>query len=146
MSRNGIKIFKSSKSINSFQKKSSTENFNNQIINFTNKYASSSSNNVAETIGDISKCLTSGSNFKTPTRSKKIKKDKKKRKSRDIFKYMKNKERIKIPTGKRLSNVNSSSKLNLNNINNSYGSEKPQTKETKARKDKNGIEINKIKY
>ena len=57
---------------------------------------------------------------------------------------MKNKERIKIPTGKRLSNVNSSSKLNLNNINNSYGSEKPQTKETKARKDKNGIEINKI--
>ena len=144
MSRNGIKIFKSSKSINSFQKKSSTENFNNQIINFTNKYASSSSNNVAETIGDISKCLTSGSNFKTPTRSKKIKKDKKKRRSRDIFKYMKNKERIKIPTGKRLSNVNSSSKLNLNNINNSYGSEKPQTKETKARKDKNGIEINKI--
>ena len=144
MSRNGIKIFKSSKSINSFQKKSSTENFNNQIINFTNKYASSSSNNVAETIGDISKCLTSGSNLKTPTRSKKIKKDKKKRRSRDIFKYMKNKERIKIPTGKRLSNVNSSSKLNLNNINNSYGSEKPQTKETKARKDKNGIEINKI--
>ena len=144
MSRNGIKIFKSSKSINSFQKKSSTENFNNQIINFSNKYASSSSNNVAETIGDISKCLTSGSNLKTPTRSKKIKKDKKKRRSRDIFKYMKNKERIKIPTGKRLSNVNSSSKLNLNNINNSYGSEKPQTKETKARKDKNGIEINKI--
>ena len=146
MSRNGIKIYKSSKSINSFRKKSSTDNFNNQIINFNNKYASSSSNNVAETIGDISKCLTSGSNFKTPKKSKKLKKDgyKKKRKSRDLFKFMKNKERIKIPTGKRLSNVNSSSKLNLNNINNSYGSEKPQTKETKARKDKNGIEINKI--
>ena len=146
MSRNGIKIYKSSKSINSFRKKSSTDNFNNQIINFNNKYASSSSNNVAETIGDISKCLTSGSNFKTPKKSKILKKDgyKKKRKSRDLFKFMKNKERIKIPTGKRLSNVNSSSKLNLNNINNSYGSEKPQTKETKARKDKNGIEINKI--
>ena len=146
MSRNGIKIFKSSKSINSFSKKSCTDNFNNQIINFTNKYASSSSNNIADTVGDISKCLTSGSNFKTPKKSKKIKKDnfKKKRKSRDIFKLMKNKERIKIPTGKRLSNVNSSSKLNLNNINNIYESEKPQTKETKARRDKNGIEINKI--
>ena len=121
MSKNGIKIFRSSKSINSFRKKSSTENFNNQIINFTNKYASSSSssssNNVAETIGDISICLTSGSNFKTLTRSKKNKK----RKSRDTFKFMKNKERIKIPTGKRLSNGNNSSKLNLNNINNSYG-------------------------
>jgi len=146
MSRNGIKIFKSSKSINSFRKKSSTENYNNQIINFTNKYASSSSNNVADTVGDISKCLTSGSNFKTPKKTKKIKKDnfKKKRKSREIFKFMKNRERIKIPTGKRLSNVNSTSKLNLNNINNSYGSERPQTKETKVRKDKNGIEINKI--
>ena len=75
MSRNGIKIYKSSKSINSFRKKSSTDNFNNQIINFNNKYASSSSNNVAETIGDISKCLTSGSNFKTPKKSKILKKD-----------------------------------------------------------------------
>ena len=136
MSRNGIKIFKSSKSINSFRKKSSTENYNNQIINFTNKYASSSSNNVADTVGDISKCLTSGSNFKTPKKTKKIKKDnfKKKRKSREIFKFMKNRERIKIPTGKRLSNVNSTSKLNLNNINNSYGSERPQKKEKKEEK------------
>ena len=48
------------------------------------------------------------------------------------------KKKIKIPTGKRFSNVNSSSKLNLNNINNIYESEKPQTKETKLRKDKNG--------
>jgi len=146
MSRNGIKIYKSSKSINSFRKQSSTNNINNQIINFTHKYASSSSNNIADTVGDISKCLTSGSNFKTPQKSKKLKKDivKKKRRSRDIFKLMKNKEKIKIPTGKRFSNVNSRSKLNLNNINNIYESEKPQTKETKLRKDKNGIEINKI--
>ena len=34
MSKNGIKIFRSSKSINSFRKKSSTENFNNQISYF----------------------------------------------------------------------------------------------------------------
>jgi hypothetical protein len=145
MSKNGIKIYKSSKSINSFRKKSSTENINNQIINFANKYASSSSNNIGDTVGDISKCLTSGSNFKTPKKTKKIKKDinKKKRKSRDIFRLMKNKEKIKIPTGKRFSNVNSSSKLNLNNIN-IFETEKPPTKETKARKDKNGIEINKF--
>ena len=103
MSKNGIKIYKSSKSINSFRKKSSTENINNQIINFANKYASSSSNNIGDTVGDISKCLTSGSNFK----------------------------------------INSCSKLNLNNIN-IFETEKPPTKETKARKDKNGIEINKF--
>ena len=145
MSKNGIKIYKSSKSINSFRKKSSTENINNQIINFANKYASSSSNNIGDTVGDISKCLTSGSNFKTPKKTKKIKKDinKKKRKSRDIFRLMKNKEKIKIPSGKRRSNVNSCSKLNLNNIN-IFETEKPPTKETKARKDKNGIEINKF--
>ena len=45
MSKNGIKIFRSSKSINSFRKKSSTENFNNQISYFyykneINKYVS----------------------------------------------------------------------------------------------------------
>ena len=83
--------------------------------------------------------------FQNTKKDKKIKKDinKKKRKSRDIFRLMKNKEKIKIPSGKRFSNVNSSSKLNLNNIN-IFETEKPPTKETKARKDKNGIEINKF--
>ena len=72
--------------------------------------------------------------------------NKKKRKSKDISKLLKNKEKIKIPIGKRMSNVNNSSKLNLNNINTILDSHKPQEtqeKEIKIRKDKNGIEINK---
>ena len=68
---------------------------------------------------------------------------KKRRKSRDISKLLKNKEKIKIPTGKRMSNANNHTKLNLNNIN-IFESYKPSTKELKIRRDKNGIEINKI--
>ena len=145
MSKNGIKIYKSSNSINSFHKHASSQNFSNQLLNISNKYASSSSNNIIETIGDLSKCITSASNFKTPKKQK-VEKNiriKKKRKSRELSKMIKMKEKIKIPSGKRMSNANSASKLNLNNINNIYESIKP-TKEIKIRKDKNGIEINKI--
>ncbi len=137
MSKNGIKIYKSCKSIKSFNKNISPKNVSNQLMNLSNKYASSSSNNIVETIGDLSKCITNTSNFKTPVKHKKEKLgySKKRRKSR---------ERIKIPTGKRMSNANNRSKLNLNNINNILESYKPSTKEIKIRKDKNGIEINKI--
>ena len=115
-------------------------------MNLSNKYASSSSNNIVETIGDLSKCITNTSNFKTPVKHKKEKLgySKKRRKSRDIWKLLKNKERIKIPTGKRMSNANNRSKLNLNSINNILESYKPSTKEIKIRRDKNGIEINKV--
>ena len=146
MSKNGIKIYKSSKSIKSFNKNISPKNVSNQLMNLSNKYASSSSNNIVETIGDLSKCITNTSNFKTPVKHKKEKLgySKKRRKSRDIWKLLKNKERIKIPTGKRMSNANNRSKLNLNSINNILESYKPSTKEIKIRRDKNGIEINKV--
>ena len=146
MSKDGIKIYKSSNSIKSFRKNLSSQNFSNQLINFSNKCPSSSSNNIAETIGDLSKCITNTSNFKITKKAKKFVHNKKKRKSKDISKLLKNKEKIKIPIGKRMSNVNNSSKLNLNNINTILDSHKPQEtqeKEIKIRKDKNGIEINK---
>ena len=67
------------------------------------------------------------------------------RRSRDISKLLKNKERIKIPIGKRMSNHNCNIKLNLNNINNNNSeSNKQPIQKIKVRKDKNGIEINKI--
>ena len=146
MSKNDIKIYKSSKSIKSFNKNSSSQNFSNQVMNLSNKYASSTSGNIAETFGDLSKCITNTSNCKTPVKHRKEKFgfNKKRRKSRDISKFLKNKEKIKIPIGKRRSNVNNPSKLNLNNINKILDSYKPPTKEIKIRKDKNGIEINKI--
>ena len=146
MSKNEIKIYKSCKSVKSFNKNISPKNNSNQLMNLSNKYASSSSNNIIETIGDLSKCITNASNFKTPVKYKKEKfgSSKKRRKSRDISKLLKNKERIKIPTGKRMSKPNNPTKLNLNNINNILESYKPSTKELKIRKDKNGIEINKI--
>ena len=145
MSKNEIKIYKSNKSIKSFNKNMSSKNVSNQLMNLSNKYASSSSNNIVETIGDLSKCITNTSNFKTPVKYKKEKLgvSKKRRKSRDISKLLKNKEKIKIPTGKRMSNANNHTKLNLNNIN-ILESYKPSTKELKIRRDKNGIEINKI--
>jgi len=145
MSKNEIKIYKSNKSIKSFNKNMSSKNVSNQLMNLSNKYASSSSNNIVETIGDLSKCITNTSNFKTPVKYKKEKfgVSKKRRKSRDISKLLKNKEKIKIPTGKRMSNANNHTKLNLNNIN-ILESYKPSTKELKIRRDKNGIEINKI--
>ena len=145
MSKNEIKIYKSNKSIKSFNKNMSSKNVSNQLMNLSNKYASSSSNNIVETIGDLSKCITNTSNFKTPVKYKKEKLgvSKKRRKSRDISKLLKNKEKIKIPTGKRMSNANNHTKLNLNNIN-ILESYKPTTKELKIRRDKNGIEINKI--
>ena len=145
MSKNEIKIYKSNKSIKSFNKNMSSKNVSNQLMNLSNKYASSSSNNIVETIGDLSKCITNASNFKTPVKYKKEKLgvSKKRRKSRDISKLLKNKEKIKIPTGKRMSNANNHTKLNLNNIN-ILESYKPSTKELKIRRDKNGIEINKI--
>ena len=64
MSKNGIKIFKSSKSINSFRKNISSPKFSNNLKSCSNKYASSSSNNILETVGDISKCVTNTSNNK----------------------------------------------------------------------------------
>ena len=145
MSKNEIKIYKSNKSIKSFNKNMSSKNVSNQLMNLSNKYASSSSNNIVETIGDLSKCITNTSNFKTPVKYKKEKLgvSKKRRKSRDISKLLKNKEKIKIPTGKRMSNANNHTKMNLNNIN-ILESYKPSTKELKIRRDKNGIEINKI--
>ena len=145
MSKNEIKIYKSNKSIKSFNKNMSSKNVSNQLMNLSSKYASSSSNNIVETIGDLSKCITNTSNFKTPVKYKKEKfgVSKKRRKSRDISKLLKNKEKIKIPTGKRMSNANNHTKLNLNNIN-ILESYKPSTKELKIRRDKNGIEINKI--
>ena len=67
------------------------------------------------------------------------------RRSRDISKLLKNKERIKIPIGKRMSNNNYNIKLNLININNNNSeSNKKPIQKIKVRKDKNGIEINKI--
>ena len=116
MSKNGLKIYKSSNSINSFRKNISTNNFPQQLLTISNKYASSSSNNIVETIGELSKCITNASNFKTPKKQKKGKHElnKKRRKSRDISKLLRNKEKIKIPTGKRMSNTNNHSKLNLN--------------------------------
>ena len=144
MSKDGIKIYQSSNSIKSFRKNLSSQNFSNQLINFSNKCPSSSSNNIAETIGDLSKCITNTSNFKITKKAKKFVHNKKKRKSKDISKLLKNKEIVKIPIGKRMSNnVNISSKLNLNNINTNLDSDKPKEKEIKIRKDKNGIEINK---
>ena len=143
MSKNEIKIYKSNKSIKSFNKNMSSKNVSNQLMNLSNKYASSSSNNIVETIGDLSKCITNTSNFKITKKTKKFVHNKKKRKSKDIFRLLKNKEKIKIPTGKRMSNANNSSKLNLNNIDKILESYKPKEKEIKIRKDKNGIEINK---
>ena len=115
-------------------------------MNLSNKYASSSSNNIFETFGDLSKCITNTSNFKSSIKNRKEKFGftKKRRKSGGISKLLKNKEKIKIPTGKRMSNVNNPSKLNLNNINKILDSYKPSKKEIKIRKDKNGIEINKF--
>ena len=117
MSKNGIKIFKSSKSINSFRKNISSPKFSNNLKSCSNKYASSSSNNILETVGDISKCVTNTSNNKQQKKRKK-EKSMKGRRSRDISKLLKNKERIKIPIGKRMSNNNYNIKLNLININN----------------------------
>ena len=145
MSKNDIKICKSSQSITSFLKNNAHKNFTNKVINSSNKYASSSSNNILETVGDLSKCITISSNHKTIKKQKKENNyfQKRKRRSRDISKLLKNKERIKIPTGKRMSNANHQSKLNLNNINNIYETYNPLTKDSKIRKDMNGIEINK---
>ena len=145
MSKKDIKICKSSQSIISLRKNCTHKDFTNKVINSSNKYASSSSNNILETVGDLSKCITISSNHKTIKKQKKENNNlhKNKRRSRDISKLLKNKERIKIPTGKRMSNANSQSKLNLNNINNIYESYKPLTKDLKIRKDMNGIEINK---
>jgi len=144
MSKNGIKIFKSSKSINSFRKNISSPKFSNNLKSCSNKYASSSSNNILETVGDISKCVTNTSNNKQQKKRKK-EKSMKGRRSRDISKLLKNKERIKIPIGKRMSNHNCNIKLNLNNINNNNsGSGGQPIQKIKVRKDKNGIEINKI--
>ena len=116
MSKDGIKIYKSSNSIKSLRKNQSSQNFSNHLMNISNKCASSSSNNIADTVGDLSKCITNTSNFKITKKTKKFVHNKKKRKSKDIFRLLKNKEKIKIPTGKRMSNANNSSKLNLNNI------------------------------
>lgn len=144
MSKNGIKIFKSSKSINSFRKNISSPKFSNNLKSCSNKYASSSSNNILETVGDISKCVTNTSNNKQQKKRKK-EKSMKGRRSRDISKLLKNKERIKIPIGKRMSNNNYNIKLNLININNNNSeSNKQPIQKIKVRKDKNGIEINKI--
>jgi len=143
MSKDGIKIYKSSNSIKSLRKNQSSQNFSNHLMNISNKCASSSSNNIADTVGDLSKCITNTSNFKITKKTKKFVHNKKKRKSKDIFRLLKNKEKIKIPTGKRMSNANNSSKLNLNNIDKILESYKPKEKEIKIRKDKNGIEINK---
>ena len=144
MSKDGIKIYKSSNSIKSLRKNQSSQNFSNHLMNISNKCASSSSNNIADTVGDLSKCITNTSNFKITKKTKKFVHNKKKRKSKDIFRLLKNKEKIKIPTGKRMSNANNSSKLNLNNIDKILESYKPSTKEIKIRRDKNGIEINKV--
>ena len=143
MSKDGIKIYNSSNSIKSLRKNQSSQNFSNHLMNISNKCASSSSNNIADTVGDLSKCITNTSNFKITKKTKKFVHNKKKRKSKDIFRLLKNKEKIKIPTGKRMSNANNSSKLNLNNIDKILESYKPKEKEIKIRKDKNGIEINK---
>ncbi len=143
MSKDGIKIYKSSNSIKSLRKNQSSQNFSNHLMTISNKCASSSSNNIADTVGDLSKCITNTSNFKITKKTKKFVHNKKKRKSKDIFRLLKNKEKIKIPTGKRMSNANNSSKLNLNNIDKILESYKPKEKEIKIRKDKNGIEINK---
>ena len=143
MSRDGIKIYKSSNSIKSLRKNQSSQNFSNHLMTISNKCASSSSNNIADTVGDLSKCITNTSNFKITKKTKKFVHNKKKRKSKDIFRLLKNKEKIKIPTGKRMSNANNSSKLNLNNIDKILESYKPKEKEIKIRKDKDGIEINK---
>ena len=145
MSKNDIKVYKSTQSIISFRKNMTHKDFSNKIINSSNKYASSSSNNILETVGDLSKCITISSNHKTIKKQKKENNNfnKKKRRSRDISRLLKNKEKIKIPTGKRRSNAYNNSKLNLNNINNIFESYKPLTKESKIRKDMNGIEINK---
>ena len=139
MSKNVVKVYKSSKSINSISKNFVCQNFSNNLLNSSNKYASSSSNNILETVGELSKCRTNSSNFKKT----KNKFNKFRRKSRDISKFLKIKERIKIPTGKRYSNANFQSKLNINNINKMLDSQQ-MTEEKKIRKDKNGIEINKI--
>ena len=140
MSKNEIKVIKSSKSINSFSKNLSSKNFSNHLYMSSNKYASSSSNNLLETIGDISKCRTNSSNYKKNRKKKEKNEFYKKRRSRDISKLLKYKERIKIPTGKRYSNANFKSNLNMNNINKIYKKEQ----EKKIRRDKNGVEINKI--
>lgn len=109
-------------------------------IKETNMKTISSNHLVEGTTGDDTKSKNS-SGKKNNTKKKLDKKcepNKTKKKSK-ISKFLK-KERLKIPTGKRMSIANNSSKLNLNNIDKILLIPKQKSK---TRVDKNGNKISK---
>ena len=122
----------------------------------TLKNKSVSSNHILNTFGDETKSKNTFNNIKT--KKNEVPKNKKKKNNKDkknnkLISFLKNNQKEKIPRAKRLSIAGNSNMLdnfnNLLNLNSLTPPKTPQKSQTKelnirnARRDKNGIEINK---
>ena len=154
MSKNEIKISKSSLSSNmgsqtvneikknNFYQKEAFINLNNNIhIHNIPKNKSISSNHLYDSIVDDTKSKSSVIITKHKKKEKSDLHKNKKRNKDKLSKLLKN-EKSKIPTGKRMTIAQNSSKLNLNNFKDILNSYTPP-KEVNMRTDKNGVEIKK---